>query len=434
MKKLWQKDGAKLNPKIEAYTVGDDYQLDNQLFPYDLKASIAHVQGLVKVKILSGRESRRLAKALSQIQKDWQKGKIKIKVTDEDCHTVIENLLIKKLGDLGGKVHTGRSRNDQILVAMRLFMKDNSDKIGGLILDLAQTLLAKAEQYKKIPFPGYSHTQQAMISSVGHYYASFLESLCDDFELLIKIKDQIDQNPLGSAAGFGVNLPLARDYVSRRLKFKKIQLNSLYCQNSKGKFESLFLEALAQIMMTVGKLASDLIIFTTQEFSFFRVKDSMTTGSSIMPQKKNMDILEVIRGNVSVIFANQILIKDLNKNTFSGYNRDTQLMKKPLLESVKIVKETLVVMKIFLENIAPDTGQILNKIKGDILMADAALELSKKQGRPFREAYQQIAREPINGQADYVAEIKKKVSLGAAGNLHLDLYRQKIKKLSQSFF
>jgi argininosuccinate lyase len=433
MNKLWQKNNVKLHPKIEAYTVGLDYILDDQLFLYDIQASLAHVLGLEKVKILSQKEVRLLTKAFSDIKKDWKKGKIKIKVADEDCHTVLENLLVKKLGDLGKKVHTGRSRNDQVLVAMRLFMKNNFAEIGDLMMELIEVLLIKSKKYLNVPFPGYSHTQQAMISSVGHYYASFVESLIDDFELLLKIKDQIDKNPLGSAAGFGVNLPLARNYTSKILGFKKTQINSLYCQNSKGKFESLYLEVIAQIMLTVGKLADDLIVFTSKEFSFFKVNDSMSTGSSIMPQKKNMDVLEIIRGNTNVVITNQLLIKDLNRNTFSGYNRDTQLIKKPLFESVAIVKSTLEVMKIFLENTEPDQEQILQKINSDILMADQALELSKKQGIPFRDAYK-LATTIINSKKiNYSAEIKKKTSLGSAGNLGLKYYEKRIKELRRAW-
>ncbi|MFA5184772.1 MAG: argininosuccinate lyase [Patescibacteria group bacterium] len=429
MKKLWQKNKAELHPLIEAYTVGSDYLLDQELMPYDIEASIAHALGLARMGALSKKETGRLVKGLKDIQRDWRAGKIRIPVSSEDCHTVIENKLIKKLGDLGQKIHTGRSRNDQVLVAMRLFMKDKAGQINRLIASLAQMLLKEAQRYQDMPLPGYSHTQQAMLSSVGHYYASFLESLLDDYDFLRKVKDQIDQNPLGSAAGFGVNLSLDRNYTSRLLHFKKTQLNSLYCQNSKGKFESLFLEALAQIMMTAAKLADDMIVFTTKEFSFFKVNGLITTGSSIMPQKENLDVLEIIRGNASVVIANQALVKDLNRNTFSGYNRDTQLIKKPLLESVKIVSDTLAVLKIFLETVAPDRGRILKSIRSDILLADTALELTKESGLPWRQAYRE-ARDVNAGQKlDYTAKIKEKISLGAAGHLDLPSYQIRIKNL-----
>lgn len=431
MKKLWQKNDYQLNKEIESYTVGADYILDNQLLLYDIQASIAHVYGLEKIEILTKKETRVIVKTLKQINNDWMMGKIKIKVANEDCHTVIENILTKKLGDLGKKIHTGRSRNDQVLVALRLYMKNNLKEINDLTIKLAKTLLSKAYQFTSVPFPGYSHTQQAMISSVAHYYASFLESLCDDTKFLLKVREQLDKNPLGSAAGFGVNLPIDRNLTTKILKFKQTQNNSLYCQNSKGKFESIFLEAIAQVMMTVGKMADDMIIFTAQEFSFFKIDNSITTGSSIMPQKKNLDVLEIIRGNISVIFANQLLVKELNKNTFSGYNRDTQLMKKPLFESVEIVKNTLKVMNIFLKNIQPDQDQIVKKIKNNILMADMALELVQKNKIPFRKAYIQATKITTLKNIDYSKEISKKISAGSAGNLKLEMYKKIIDKMEK---
>jgi argininosuccinate lyase len=242
--KLWQKSSAmKLHPLIETYTVGDDPVLDLHLLPFDIQASKAHAQGLAKIGILKPLEAKRLIAALTKLEKEVAKGKIIIRMEDEDCHTVIEHFLIKTCGDLGKKIHTGRSRNDQVLVAIRLFLKDQLRSIRNATLTLAETFLHSAEKYRDVPFPGYSHTQQAMLSSLGHYFASFVENLLEDCEFLNAAIRHIDRNPLGSAAGFGVALPLDRNGTTKALGFSRMQLNSLACQTSRGKFESVALEA-----------------------------------------------------------------------------------------------------------------------------------------------------------------------------------------------
>ena len=431
MTKLWQKDGSSLHPKIEKYTVGDDYIWDKQIMPYDIEASLAHAKGLEKIGILNSDELDKIAIALSELKSDWQNGKIKITIQDEDCHTVMENYLVAKLGDVGKKIHTGRSRNDQVLTAVRLYMKADLDIIKQLALDLAQTFLVQAEKYQDIAMPGYSHTQQAMLSSVGHYYASFVESLLDDIEFLSSVKKYIDKSPLGSAAGFGVNLDLPREFVADELGFASVQTNSLYCQNSKGKFESAYLESLSQIMMTLSKFATGVLMFTSQEFKFFAIDSSLMTGSSIMPHKKNLDVLEIMRGNASVVHANQMMIKELYKNLMSGYNRDTQLMKKPMLESMKIVKDSLEVAKLFLQGIVPDKKSIETKINPDIFMADLANQLVVETGVSFRDAYLQAVDKIDEYKIEMSDEVKKKISLGAAGNLDLDCYKDKIDLLSK---
>lgn len=428
MTKLWQKDGSSLHPKIEKYTVGDDYIWDKQIMPYDIEASLAHAKGLEKIGILNSDELDKIAIALSELKSDWQNGKIKITIQDEDCHTVMENYLVAKLGDVGKKIHTGRSRNDQVLTAVRLYMKADLDIIKQLALDLAQTFLVQAEKYQDIAMPGYSHTQQAMLSSVGHYYASFVESLLDDIEFLSSVKKYIDKSPLGSAAGFGVNLDLPREFVADELGFASVQTNSLYCQNSKGKFESAYLESLSQIMMTLSKFATDMLMFTSQEFKFFAIDSSLMTGSSIMPHKKNLDVLEIMRGNASVVHANQMMIKELYKNLMSGYNRDTQLMKKPMLESMKIVKDSLEVAKLFLEGIVPDKKSIETKININIFMADLANQLVVETDVSFRDAYLQAVEKIDEYKIEMLDEIKKKVSLGAAGNLRLSVYQARVGK------
>lgn len=429
MSKLWQKKNSKINKLVERYTVAEDYKLDKEICLYDMQASWAHAQGLHQIGLLTTKELSSLKKGLRLLKSEWLAKKIEISVVDEDCHTMIENYLVAKIGSVGKKIHTGRSRNDQVLVALRLYLKDNLSKIRQLSIKVAESLLEKAGQYQNVPLSGYSHYQTAMISSVGHYLCAYLESLLDDLDFLDKVMQSVDKNPLGSAAGFGVNLAMDRAFTRDKLNFSDIQVNSLYCQNSKGKIESLYLEVLSQIMLTLGRIANDFIIFTMRELNFFQVDESLTTGSSIMPQKKNLDTMEILRGNVKVVINNQLLVKNLAVGVLSGYNRDTQLLKKPIFESTQIVIDSLEITGLFVNNFIPNEVEIKSKIGVEILAADVALELVKNRGLTFRDAYHEAMSSLPKDMVNYKKEIKKKVSLGAAGNLGLDIYVSRIKKL-----
>ena len=429
MSKLWKKSNCKLHPLIEKYTVGSDYYLDAEIIYFDIEASLAHAKGLERIDVLTKKEYLKIEVALNSLKKDFKAGKVEIRVEDEDCHTVIENYLIEKIGEIGKKIHTGRSRNDQVLVASRLYMKNSISDIKLKGVDLCEKFLRSAKEYQNIPMPGYSHTQQAMLSSVGHYFASLTESILDDLEFLNQINSHIDKNPLGSAAGFGVSFPLDREFTTSSLGFEKIQINSLYCQNSRGKFESVLLEGMSQIMFTLGKFANDFILFASKEFNFFEVNPSLLTGSSIMPQKKNPDALEILRSNVSVVVANQEMIKNISKNVLSGYNRDLQLIKKPLIESVNIVKDSLDVINLYIDNIKPKAENIKEKISKEIFAADIANNLVKEKNIPFREAYKKALDELKYYKIDYEKNLKSKISIGAPGNLGLKYYKKRIKKI-----
>jgi len=422
MSKLWKKSGTKLHSLIEQYTVGDDYLLDKILMPYDIQATKAHAKGLEKIGIFNKGELKKILARLSKLEKEFKSGKVKIKQSDEDCHTVIENYLTKKYKKIGGKIHTGRSRNDQVLVTIRLYLKDQLDQIRKDTFKLAQAFLKFAEDHQKIPLPGYTHTQQAMLSSVGHWSLSFTESLIDDISFLDCTYKHLDKNPLGSAAGYGVNLLLPREFTTKELKFKELQLNSLYCQNSRGKFESIYLESLSQIMFTLGKFANDLLLFTSQEFDFFKVKNNLVTGSSIMPQKRNLDAMEILRAKVHVVTAQHQLIQNLIKDLISGYHRDLQLIKKSLIESSNIVQESLAVVDLYLKGISPKEKSIKAKISPEIYTADLATELAKKKKVPFRTAYKQAMKLIKKNTPNPEENIKSKISPGAPGNLDLNYY------------
>ncbi|MSR79072.1 MAG: argininosuccinate lyase [Candidatus Taylorbacteria bacterium] len=428
MAKLWNKTGTKTHPVIEKYTAGSDYVFDKELLPFDVVASKAHAKGLQKEGILTRKETKALLGAFDALSKDFGLGKIAITSEDEDCHTVIENYLIKRLGATGKKIHTGRSRNDQVLVALRLYMKAHLLKLQKECGELAMVFLQFAEKYKNVPMPGYSHTQQAMLSSVGHYFSAYAESLLDDADLLGSILKNIDKNPLGSAAGFGTALPIDREYTTKELGFASVQQNTLYCQNSRGKFESLFLEGVAQVMLTLGKFAHDLVLFTSQEFGFFSIDPSLTTGSSIMPQKQNLDAMELLRGNVSVVVSNQLMIKDISKNVLSGYNRDLQLIKKPLMESVAITHDSLEVAELFLKGITPNSETIKAKITQSIFAADIANQLVEK-GIPFRDAYTQALDVLEKQTVDMKKNLASKKTLGAPGNLQLGMLKRRAMKM-----
>lgn len=430
MAKIWNKSKKEtLHPAVEKYTVGTDAVLDMEFLPFEIAADRAHAKALEKAGIVIAEELKRLLGGLDGLEKDVAAGKIKIKTSDEDCYTVIEKYLTEKLGDIGKKIHTGRSRNE-VVTAARLYMKKNLAGLKKETASLASAFAAFAEKYKDIPLPGYSHAQQAMLSSVGHYFAAFAEALLDDAEYAALAAKHLDKSPLGSAAGFGVSIPLDRELAAKELGFSDVQINSLYCQNSRGKFESAYMEALAQVMLTLGRFANDLLLFTSQEFGFFAIDDSLVTGSSIMPHKKNLDVMEILRGNASVVIANQLLIKDVTKNLFSGYNRDGQLIKKPLVESTRIVFDSLEVIGILLKGITPKPESIKAKITSGIFTADIANELVLKKGVPFRDAYKEAASQAFGEMPDLAKNLASKISLGAPGNLALDKLKERIRKMS----
>ena len=423
MAKLWHK-GYELNKEIEKFTVGEDYLLDQKLVKADVIGSIAHAKMLLKIGILTKDEFSELKSKLIEF---WRKG-YKIEQSQEDVHTAVENYLTEQLGDLGKKIHTARSRNDQVIADLRLYTKEKLLEIIEALLKLCQTLLKFSNKNKNIPMPGYTHTQKAMPSSVALFSTAFLESLLDDL-ILIKTAYKINnQCPLGSAAGYGVNLDIDRHYVSNLLGFQKTQNNVVYAQNSRGKFESIVLSALTQVMLDLGKLATNLIWFSTVEFGYFSIPKEFCSGSSIMPQKHNPCVLELVRAKASVMEGYLFQVNGIIKNLLAGYNRDLQLTKEPLMKGLDLALDTIKITDLVMKGIKVNEEDCIKACTKEIFATDHALELVK-QGTPFRDAYKQIAQDIDSLKAlDPVKNIKSKKHIGAAGNLGLENIDKSIKK------
>jgi argininosuccinate lyase len=391
MEKIWaRKSGGKINEKVENYTVGTDCMLDLELLPYDIEGTRAHAKMLRKINILTPKELGVLLKGLGEIMSLYNKNQWKIDKTQEDGHTAIEAFLTEKYGEVGKKVHTGRSRNDQSLVMTRLFSKERLLKIKESTLGLVKEIEKQNKKIGKIKMPGYTHMQRAMPSTVSMWLLSYRDSLRDDLLLLETALEIIDQNPLGSAAGYGENtLGLDRKFTTRELGFKKVQENPIYCGMSRGKFENIILQAISSVMFDIGKISNDLLLFTTHEFDFFNLPDSFKTGSSIMPQKKNYDVLELMRGNVAVFNGYQEQIAGVIKNLPSGYNRDFQLTKEPYVKGIKLAERTIEVMTLVIRNLEAKKKNLEAACTKELYATDEALKLVK-QGMNFREAYQKI--------------------------------------------
>lgn len=389
--KLWQKNNQQLNSFIEAFETKDDLLCDQKLIPYDVYGSLAHAKMLYKINILTKHELTQLEEGLKEILKLTNEGKFVLEAGDEDIHTKIENFLTEKYGETGKKIHTARSRNDQILTAMRLFGKAEIEKIQKEITSLIKIFKAFNQKYGTLPMPGYTHMQKAMPTSIGMWIGSFISSLEDDSKTLQAAYDLIDQSPLGSAAGFGVHIKLDKQYTADLLNFGKVQENPIYCQQTRGKFEAAVLATFIQILMTINKFSSDVLLFTTQEFNYFEASGTITTGSSIMPQKKNLDLAELLRSKVHLVLGHYTQIISLNSNLISGYNRDFQESKKPFMESIEITLQSLQATQILVQNIKPNKKKLKKAMTEELFATEEALNLVL-QGHSFRNAYQKIGK------------------------------------------
>jgi argininosuccinate lyase len=392
--KLWQKNYT-LNKEIASFTVGNDFFLDQKLLKYDIKVNLAHAKMLNSIDILTKEELAKISKTLQQLNNLAKKGKFKIKKEQEDVHTAVEEFLTKKIGKIGKKIHTAKSRNDQVMTDILLYCKDELNIIKKLITKVIQEINHFSKKYNKIPMPGYTHMQKAMPYSVSKWILSFKEMLEDDLNSIDFALSLIDKNPLGSAAGYGLPIKINKELTTKELRFKQTHKHALYVQNSRGKYEIVIMSAINQSMLTINKLATDLLLFTTSEFNFFLLPDEFCTGSSIMPQKKNYDVLELVKGKTVTIQSKIVEISLLYSNLPSGYNRDIQLTKEPLMESIEISKSIISIITLVLKNLKPNKKTLEKSMTKELYATEKALNLTKK-GIPFRDAYKKITKSSVN--------------------------------------
>ncbi|MEO0571421.1 MAG: argininosuccinate lyase [Bacteroidota bacterium] len=421
--KLWDK-GFSTDKKIDHFTVGNDRELDLVLVKYDVMASIAHAKMLSKVGLISNKEGKELVKELNVISKSIEKGQFTIEEDFEDMHSKIEFLLIEKLGDAGKKIHTARSRNDQVLVAMQLYLKDELTEIKKQVKTLFDLLLKLAEKYQKVLLPGYTHLQIAMPSSFGLWFSAYAESLVDDMHMLQAAYKVADQNPLGSAAGYGSSFQIDRSFTTREMGFETLKYNAVAAQMGRGKVEKAAAFGMSSIAATLSKLATDITLYMSQNFDFITFPNELTTGSSIMPHKKNPDVFELIRAKSNKIQAipNQLTL--VTNNLPSGYHRDLQVVKDIIVPAIQDIKACLEMMTFGLKEIKVNT-KILEDPKYDYIFSVDTLNEMVKSGMPFRDAYRTMGKAIENGNFKPKRDIVH-THKGSLGNLCLEEIREKM--------
>ncbi len=423
--KLWDK-GISIDKKIEQFTVGNDREIDLYIAKYDVIASSAHAKMLQSIGILSAEELTQLEKGLNGLAKQIEEGTFIIESQFEDVHSKIEFELTKTLGEVGKKIHTARSRNDQVLVALQLFYKENLNSIQSKTKTLFETLLGLAELHKDKLLPGYTHLQVAMPSSFGLWFSAYAEVLIDDVYLLNAAIKTVDQNPLGSAAGYGSSFPIDRDFTTKELSFSALKYNVVAAQMSRGKSERTIAMALGSLCNTMARFAMDICLYMSQNFGFISFPDELTTGSSIMPHKKNPDVFELIRGKcnkIQALYSEMVLITN---NLPSGYHRDLQLLKENMISAIEDVKDIIDIFNYTINQVKVKDID-LNDPKYQYLFTVDNINTLVEQGLSFREAYQKIGREVQEGT--YKPDTSKKhTHLGSIHNLCLDKIRAKFPK------
>ena len=424
---LWQKPGVKVDARIQRFLAGEDVILDREFFLFDIEASRAHAEGLQQIGILDAEELAGLARELTLLADDFREGRFVLDETFEDGHSAIEARLIERLGDAGRKIHTGRSRNDQILVATRLWLKDRLTRVKALCRESAEVALARADAERALPLPGYTHLQRAVVSSAGMWWAAWAEGFIDDAVRASDTLAWVDANPLGSAAGYGVNLPLAREHTTQALGFGRMQVSAGYAQLSRGKFEMAAIDALGSALLDLRRLAWDLSLFTSAEFGFVALPAEYTTGSSIMPNKRNPDVIELMRASYASAAAARTEIEQL-LSLPSGYHRDLQFSKGAIFHAFGRGLGALELLPDLLRNLEWKPERMRAALDPSMYATDLAVDLARK-GLPFRDAYKQAADPASWAQDDPEASLAARVSPGAAADLRLDELHRRLKAL-----
>jgi argininosuccinate lyase len=419
---LWQKDGVRVDARIQRFLAGDDIVHDRALFVHDLRASAAHAQGLQHIGILTADELAVLERELAALEADFRAGRFVLDGSFEDGHSAIESRLVERLGDTGRKIHTGRSRNDQVLVATRLYLRDVLVTLQAQCKAIAGVALDRAGADGALPLPGYTHLQRAMVSSAAMWWVGWAEAFIDDAQLAADTARWVDANPLGSAAGYGVNLALDREHSTRALGFARMQYAATYAQLSRGKFELQALAAMSQALLDLRRLAWDLSLYASAEFGFVALPPEYTTGSSLMPNKRNPDLVELLRASHALVAGARVEIEQL-LSLPSGYHRDLQYTKAPLLRACAHGLDALALVPDLLEGLQWREAAMRAAIEPGMFATDRAIELAAG-GLPFRDAYAQAARQPLPSHgADPAASLRVRTSPGAGESLDLRTLR-----------
>jgi len=416
--KLWQKENQQTDAIIEQFTIGNDPVYDLQLARYDVMGSLAHITMLEHVGLLPSDELEPLCLELKNILDTIEDGTFVIEEGMEDVHSQIEYLLTQKLGDLGKKIHAGRSRNDQVLVDLKLFMRAEIMEIADAVEDLFDLLLAKSEAHKNDLLPGYTHLQIAMPSSFGLWFGAYAECLVEDAELLEAAFRLANKNPLGSGAGYGSSFPLDRKLTTILLGFEAPHVNVVNAQMSRGKTELYVLNAIAQLATSLSRLAMDVCLYNSQNFGFIELPSSLTTGSSIMPHKKNPDVAELLRGKSNKLKAAPNQLQLLMSNLPSGYHREFQLTKEILMPAIEEIKDCLEITHYMISNMKVKSD-LLKDSKYDLLFSVEEVNKLVVQGMPFREAYVQVGKMIEAGEFNGSSREINHTHLGSIGNLGL---------------
>ena len=432
--KLWDK-GYKIDDAIERFTVGKDKELDLLLAPYDILGTMAHVSMLEHVGLLSKQDLDILLPALRDLYTEAEQGNFVIEEGIEDVHSQVELMLTRRLGDVGKKVHTGRSRNDQVLVDLKLFTRAEIEKTMGLVQRLFKILQIRSEETQNVLMPGYTHLQVAMPSSFGLWLGAYAEALTDDMRLLVAAFEQANQNPLGSAAGYGSSAPLNREMTTRLLGFSDLDYNAIYAQMNRGRMERTVAFAYSSVAETLGRLAMDCCMFNSQNFGFIKLPDTMTTGSSIMPHKKNPDVFELIRAHANRICAIPDTIRHITTNLPVGYFRDMQLLKEVYFPLFEELNDCLEITCYAVENMRVKEDIMSNPLYAPAFSVE---EVNRRveNGVAFRDAYRQVADEITQGVFKHEATVDETLSHytheGSIGNLCNTQIKKKMDTIIQS--
>ncbi|QQL48668.1 argininosuccinate lyase [Mucilaginibacter ginkgonis] len=430
MSKLWQK-ATDVNQLVDAFTVGKDRELDSQMAAFDVLGSLAHTRMLQSIGLLNSDDLEVVQKELKAIYKEIESGDFAIEADVEDVHSQVEMLLTRRIGEAGKKIHSGRSRNDQVLVDLKLFFRSELQQLVESTDALFRTMINLSEKHKDVLLPGYTHLQVAMPSSFGLWFGAYAESLADDLELVRAAWNITNKNPLGSAAGYGSSFPLNRTMTTELLGFDDLNYNVVYAQMGRGKTERIIAQAISAIAATLGRMAMDQVLYLSQNFAFVSYPENLTTGSSIMPHKKNPDVWEIMRGRCNRLQALPNDVAMMTTNLPSGYHREMQLLKELLFPAFSEIKSCLQMADFMLQNIAVKTD-ILSDAKYDYLFSVDEVNRLALNGTPFRDAYKQVGLAIEEGQFNPVKKVDH-THEGSVGNLMNDCIVANMDKMLDSF-